>query len=416
MSKKILKGAGIVVGAVVAVAAALALYIQVDGIPRYPHETPVGRKLEVTSARLERGKVLGTILCADCHQNPSTGQLTGKVLGELPPQFGIVVSKNITRDPDKGIGRWSDDQLRYFLRTGVKPNGEYTPFMIKLAHVSDEDMDSILGWLHSDDPIVVASKADPPGVTQPSFLAKTLTHVGFEPPPFPQKPIPMPSITDRVAYGRYMVAALDCYNCHSADIMKVNLLEPEKSAGYLGGGNVLKDANGTDIHSANLTFDEETGIGRWTETQFVRAVREGFRPDGRVLHSPMMPMPQLREEEVAAIYSYLQTVPKIVNAVPRPTAPTPNADPAGKQLYAKYGCVACHGETGVGAVGDLRKANERFPTDAELRAWLDNAPTMKPGTRMPGWKGIIREEDYAPLMAHVRDLSRAGGASTTAVR
>ncbi|AKU94154.1 Putative diheme cytochrome c-553 [Labilithrix luteola] len=417
MLKKTLKGAGIVLGAVVAVCAALALYVQVDGIPRYAHETPVGPKVQPTPARVERGKALAAILCTDCHLNADTGTLTGRKMSDLPPDFGSVVSKNITRDEEKGIGHWSDDELRYLLRTGVRPDGQYVPpYMIKLAHLSDEDLDSILAWLHSDDPLVAPTKVDPPGVTQPSFLVKALTHAAFKPLPFPQKPMVAPPVSDRVAYGRYMVTALDCFGCHSADFKSMNVLEPEKSEGYLGGGNLLKDVNGSDIRSANITFDEETGIGRWTEAQFVRAVREGFRPDGRVLHAPMMPMPQLREEEVAAIYAYLRTVPKIVKAVPRPTAPTPNADPAGKQLYAKYGCVACHGDSGAGAVGDLRKANERFPTDAELRAWLDDAPTMKPGTRMPGWKGIIRDEDYGPLMAHVRDLSRAGGTGASAIR
>jgi mono/diheme cytochrome c family protein len=80
----------------------------------------------------------------------------------------------------------------------------------------------------------------------------------------------------------------------------------------------------------------------------------------------------------------------------------------GKALYNQYGCVSCHGVTGKGVVGDLRRANETHPTDAELRHWIDEAPSMKPGTKMPGWKGVIKEEDYPALLAYVRTLGHGG--------
>jgi mono/diheme cytochrome c family protein len=281
--------------------------------------------------------------------------------------------------------------------------------MVKLPHMSDEDLDSIIAFLRSDDPRVAAADADPPGVTQPSFLAKTLSHGPFKPLPYPTKPIVTPSKTDAVAYGRYLTHNLDCYTCHSASFTSMNVLEPEKSAGYLGGGNKLKDASGKDIYSANLTSDPETGIGNWTEADFVRAMKKGFRPDGRVLHYPMEAKPALDDEEAAAIYAYLLTVPKIKNAFPRPAMPPAAVagNDQGKALYDRYGCASCHGETGKGAVGDLRRANEAYPSDADLRHWIDEAPTMKPGTKMPGWKGVIKEEDYPSLIAYVRALSAA---------
>jgi mono/diheme cytochrome c family protein len=96
--------------------------------------------------------------------------------------------------------------------------------------------------------------------------------------------------------------------------------------------------------------------------------------------------------------------------VRRPEAPAValgGAAAPGKALYDRYGCVACHGDTGKGAIGDLRSANETYPTDAALRQWIDEAPSIKPNTKMPGWKGMIKEEDYAPLMAYVRALSAA---------
>ena len=67
----------------------------------------------------------------------------------------------------------------------------------------------------------------------------------------------MPNPSDEMAWGRYLVVALDCYGCHSADFKTVNILQPEKTPGYLGGGNQLVDLRGKPIWSANITFDEE---------------------------------------------------------------------------------------------------------------------------------------------------------------
>ena len=284
--------------------------------------------------------------------------------------------------------------------------------MVKLPHLSDEDLHAIIAFLRSDDPLVAPSPAPPLGTTKPTFLAKALSHSVFQPLPYPKEPIAAPPRTDRVAYGQYLTVALDCWSCHSADFKSMNVMEPEKTPGYLGGGNTLLDAEKKPIRSANLTADDETGIGRWSEEDFVRAVTRGVRPDGRILHYPMLPKTELEADEVGAIYAYLRTVPKIHNVVERPAAILATTAGAGshpgKRVYEKYGCGSCHGADGVGLVGDLRGANEHFTSDDALRAWIEDAPRQRPGTKMPAWKGIIRDEDYAPLMSYVRTLARPG--------
>lgn len=407
----ILRRASYMLGAVLLAVGVLAIYVEVDGIPKYPHETPI---LDVTRtpARFERGKKLVQLICIDCHMNNETHQLTGQHLAHTAPEFADVYSKNITNDPEMGIGKWTDGELIYFLRTGVRPDGQYVPpWMIKMPHLSDEDMASVVTFLRSSDPLVAPAKV-PSGTTKPKFLAKALAHGVFGPLPYPTAPIPMPPRSDRVAYGRYLTTVLECWTCHSADFKTLNVMEPEKTPGFLGGGNPLKDAEDKTIYSANLTSDDETGIGRWSEAELVRALTKGVRPDGRVLRAPMMPHSDLDDDEAGSIYAYLRTVPRIRNAVPRPAGigdVTASAGHAtGKALYERYGCASCHGANGVGTVGDLRGANERYPSDEALRAWIEDAPKMKPGTRMPPWKGIIRDEDYAPLMSYVRTLARPG--------
>jgi mono/diheme cytochrome c family protein len=282
--------------------------------------------------------------------------------------------------------------------------------MIKLPHISDQDLDAILAFLRSDDPLVAESEVAPAGVTAPSFLVKALSHTVMRPLPFPEQVVKAPAKTDQVAYGRYLTYSLDCFSCHSADFKSVNIMDPPKSPGFMAGGNPLLAQDGTTIYSANITPDDETGIGRMTLADFTRTLKHGIRPDGYALQYPMLPAASLDDAEVAAIYAYLRTIPKVQHAVPRAKKPAAASDP-GKQVYDRYGCVACHGEAGVG-IGDLRAANRDYPNDAELLRWILDAPSLKPGTRMPGFNGIVAESDYTALLGHVRKLSASADEPT----
>jgi cytochrome c553 len=166
----------------------------------------------------------------------------------------------------------------------------------------------------------------------------------------------------------------------------------------------MPDLNGRVVPSANLTPDLETGIGSWSEGDFVRAVRFGVRPDHSVLVYPMLPMPELTGEEVRAIYAYLRTVPPIHNAVVRLAVATSSSASAGKAAYYRYACNSCHGDTGVGLY-DLRRGATDFPTDEELISYIRDPQTLRPGVKMPTWDGVIAEEDYAPLAAYARSLA-----------
>lgn len=401
--RRALKILGLVVAALVVAVGGFLAYVAIDGIPRYPVEK-VDLKVTATPERVARGKKLAVMLCAGCHLDPTTRQLTGKHMADAPPEFGVIYSPNITQHPVKGIGSWTDGQLAYLLRTGVKRDGLYAPpWMVKLPHLSDEDLASIIAFLRSGDPLVAAVDANPPGITRPSFLTKFLAHTAFRKLPYPQHPIDAPPTSDRVVYGRYLVLALECYSCHSADFKTMDIWNPEKSVGYFGGGNPLRDLRGRTVRSANITPDEETGIGRWSEQDFKRAMRSGFRPDRTVIRYPMSPFPELSDEELSAMYAYLRTVPKIRNAVP----PPPAADLAnlsrGQQLYETYGCGSCHGDNGVG-IADLRQAAQHYPSRDQLKAWIKDAPSIKPETRMPAWEGVIAEAEYDPLMDYVLEL------------
>lgn len=420
--KKWLKRILLVVAVVLVLIGGAGLYIQISGIPTYEVKK-VNLHVDVTPARVERGKTIASMLCAGCHYNQNTGALTGQRMADMPAEFGKIYSRNITNDPVYGIGKWSDGDIAYLLRTGVKPDGQYVPpYMVKLPHIADEDLYSIIAFLRSNDSLVRPMPIKDSDC-QPSFLVKFLSRVAFKPFAYPTVAQVAPPISDQVAYGRYLVQdVVKCYECHSADFKTNDAEHPEKSAGYLGGGNAMLDPNGKMVYTPNLTMDKQTGLGTWTPAQFIRAVREGFRPDNTALRYPMSRHPELTEQEVAAIFEYLKTVPVQHNArktsetiaqatIVKTGAPMDAATSAGQKVYYKYACWSCHAETGNGAC-DLTKAAVKYKSNADLTAWIRNPSQFQPNSKMPTWNGVIKEEEYEPLCNYVRYLGdRASKAS-----
>ena len=132
--------------------------------------------------------------------------------------------------------------------------------------------------------------------------------------------------------GRYLAAAADCFACHTV----------QDSGKPYAGGRPLETPFGS-ITSPNITPDQETGIGSWTDDQFDTAVRKGIRPDGSHLY-PAMPYTsytKMSRQEVLAIRAYLNTVDPIRNPVTVNTLPFPfnirTSLAVWKKLYFKPG-------------------------------------------------------------------------------
>lgn len=100
-----------------------------------------------------------------------------------------------------------------------------------------------------------------------------------------------------VAKGARLAAIGNCVTCHTADGGKP-----------YAGGRPIKTPFGT-IYGTNITPDPETGIGRWSEAAFRRALREGLDREGRHLY-PAFPydhFAKLSDEDIAALYAYIMT-------------------------------------------------------------------------------------------------------------
>ncbi|MCB0667299.1 MAG: c-type cytochrome [Saprospiraceae bacterium] len=315
--KKVIKILGLLLGVMVVLGLLGFVIINSSGIPNYPVEAPEYHA-KATPEALARGEKLVSMLCAGCHLNKESGNLVGHQMMDAPPEFGTIYSANITADPTYGIGKWTDGEILYLLRTGIKRDGRYAPpYMAKLPTMADEDINAIIAFLRSGHPLVAAD-ATPDKMTEPSFLTKLLCRVAFKPFPMPDAPIPAPDSSNTVALGKYLAHNLDCFSCHSADFKTNDFLDPTKSAGYFAGGNKPLNLKGQVVLTPNLTPDEETGIGSWSKEQFVRALKYGIvGGDQPALQYPMAPYSLLTDHEAGAIYEYLMTIPPIKNKVER---------------------------------------------------------------------------------------------------
>ncbi|HLP52143.1 MAG TPA: c-type cytochrome [Chitinophagales bacterium] len=292
-------------------------FIQVRGIPKYEVDKIDFPQVETDSNLVANGQKIAAVQCIVCHRG-SDGKLSGRLLSEIPSDFGEIYSANITQSKEHGIGNWTDEQLAYLIRTGVKPDGQYLPvYMPKFPHMSEYDLKSVIAFLHSDAPYVQASEI-PKIPSKPSFLTKFLCLVAFKKIPYPAAPIAHPDSNKAVEFGHYLVTGrYDCYPCHSADFKTLNMEFPEKTGGFMGGGNKMISLDGKERLTANITPDEETGIGRWTYEDFANAMLRSKNKDGHTLRDPMLPYNGMTETELKSIWAYIQTVPKISNKVDR---------------------------------------------------------------------------------------------------
>jgi len=106
--------------------------------------------------------------------------------------------------------------------------------------------------------------------------------------------------------GEYLAKAGGCVGCHT---------EEKKDAVPFAGGRALKTPFGT-FYGPNITPDAEAGIGRWSEVDFVRAMRLGERPDGANFF-PAFPYPsftKISDSDLRDLWAYLRTLPPSAQA------------------------------------------------------------------------------------------------------
>ena len=237
---------------------------------------------------------------------------------EFPAELGLgrrVASANITTDPGTGLGAWSDGEKIRAIRDGISRDGRpLDPLMPyrRFRQMSDRDVYSLVAYLNTL-PAVKHSVTK----SRVSFFASLLGRDA----PRPAGRVAEPNRGNRVEYGAYLATLAGCRDCHTAG--------RKDAAGRVlfAGGRKFRVA-GTTVVSANITPDPYTGIGRWSERDWLdrayssREYAERDSPRiGRqnVTVMPWLGLSQWREDDLKAIFAYLRTQKPVY----RPIAPHP---------------------------------------------------------------------------------------------
>jgi mono/diheme cytochrome c family protein len=126
------------------------------------------------------------------------------------------------------------------------------------------------------------------------------------------------STRKRLERGEYLAnGILKCFVCHSPR----NTSEPgfPPIEAKKGAGAILWETESSRMVAPNITPDQETGAGSWTDDMFARAIREGIGHDGRALSLPMYwaTYRELSDEDVASVVVYLRTLKPVRNKLPK---------------------------------------------------------------------------------------------------
>ena len=172
------------------------------------------------------------------------------------------------------------------------------------------DLESIIVYLRTLKPIdnlVPESKADFPM----NLIINTI--------PAPAHYSKIPSKNNVIAYGSYLFNAASCTECHT----KQEKGKPIEGM-ELAGGFEFPLVTGGFVRSSNITPDKETGIGNWTETEFVNRFKmyadSSYAPNkvSKGSFNTIMPWTMyagMKEQDLKAIYAYLKTVKPLQNNV-----------------------------------------------------------------------------------------------------
>lgn len=279
-------------------------------------------KIDYTAERVERGRYLANhvMLCMACHSERDFTRFAG------PPKHGTFgaggegfttelgfpgnyYSANLT---PYHLKDWTDGEIFRAMTTGVSRDGHALfPIMPwqDFAVLDQEDLQSVIAYVRTLEPI----EHDPPK-SESEFPMNFIINTMPEEARFTTRPME----DDKVAYGKYMFTASHCNKCHTKTVNGKAL-----PGMYLAGGMGFPFP-GLKVHSANITTDKETGIGAWTEEIFLNKfhafndstlIDRDIRPGDFQTPMPWVYYSKMKDNDLKAIFAYLQTVPPVKNKV-----------------------------------------------------------------------------------------------------
>jgi mono/diheme cytochrome c family protein len=292
--------------------AAITLYVATRQNLRF-NDTPYPEIAASTdSAVIERGRymVRDVMVCTACHGDPQQPAsltagaevpLSGGRSWDIPP--GHFYARNITPDPETGIGSFTDGALARALRHGVGSDGRaLLPFM-EMQGLSDEDISAVISYLRRQTPV-----RNPVPAHQYSLLGRVVKATALATPVGPKQAPPSASPQGTtLERGHYLVESVAlCGACHTQrDPMTGQFVGPP----FGGATGMVESHDPTRSWSPpNITSDAATGrLARFDEEAFVLRFRAGRAVPGSPM--PWEGYARMHEDDLRAIYRYLKSVP-----------------------------------------------------------------------------------------------------------
>jgi len=409
VGKRILKILGWAVGIVLTLALVLVLYVEMRWDAADARPAP-DLKAPTDSATRARGEYIFKFQaqCWGCHESPSQTGIASAAGGRLfdlsdaGPGFGKWYSRNLTPDMETGLGGWTDGEIVQALREGLnKDRVTLFPVMpVDWYHgMADDDVLAVVAYLRSLPPVKNKVLQN-----EPSLAAKALfTFKLMKPKDRITTPVVAPPRGITSEYGRYLSNNLaGCADCHTPR----NLQDGKFYLDSLFAGSSFPFEGDISSYASNITPDVETGIGSWSEDQFVTAVTTGVRPDGIVL-TPHMPYAYYKSwsmDDLRAVFMYLKTLPARKRTVPPAEfgsdLKTAQGIDQGKLLF-RARCQTCHGENGNGAQPTNVKLAEVAASlnDNELKEFIG---TGQMNLKMPLYSKTLSGDELTNLVAFIR--------------
>ncbi|MBC7828293.1 MAG: c-type cytochrome [Chitinophagaceae bacterium] len=311
--RKFLKWTGLVILVLI-----LGLYVVVILNQNKKYEAPYPNVSASTdSAVIARGKnlVFGSAHCANCHspkgmeEKVSQGEevpLAGGQEFDLP--IGILYSKNLTPD-ETGIGKLSDATIARALRYGIRSDGTALFDFMPFHNTSDEDLVAVISYLRHQPAvknIIPDHNFNLLGKLVRAFILKPVGPVGTV-------PVAVKRDTS-AAYGKYLANSVaNCRGCHTNRDMMTGAFTGEDYAGGLK-FEIPTDSGTYSLTTPNLTPHATGRITGWSQQHFISRFRMG--PLVKNSHMPWGPFSRMSDDELKAIYHFLQTVKPVNNTVP----------------------------------------------------------------------------------------------------
>ncbi|WP_413738064.1 c-type cytochrome [Sodalis sp. RH21] len=356
--------------------------------------------------QVAKGRYLAVVGdCTACHTVDPAKPFAGGFRIDTP--FGAVLGANITPDVLTGIGRWNFDDFQRAMSEGIGHGGKRLygamPFTA-YTKMSREDNQALWAYLQTLQPI--ANHVETNQLPFPFNIRTSLivwNWLNFDKGEF----APNPQKSAEWNRGAYLVEGPGhCGTCHTPK----NLLGGDKNGSFLQGNNLGA------WWAPDITNNDHSGIGSWSEDDLIAYLRTGANrfdiASGPMAEEVEHSSQHWHEADLKAVAVYLKDGDKSAAKAPAALKADDSRMAAGKAIYFDR-CSACHNSAGTGEANMfprladnplIRAANPASLINVVLAGSRAGATVSRPtAPAMPSFAWNLDDDEVASVLTYIRN-------------